>query len=252
MPEKKVPDFDYDIVDPNATEQSIPAYPVAQWYNGKQALKSAGGVQYCGGIVLPTKYLPGGVVPDGWKIEGITFGSGKEETAATTQKIIFAPIRSRFHWFAKQGEETIYYPRNAYVAGANMRGHLQVLSAIHGIDEPIVITFKGKASQAFKALLKDFDTKVTRIANRTAPKGKPLPRYAFWMTIIPGAHSKAGKTGQESVVTPPSLALPADITKEYLLSCYVGRENLVRYQEVYGQADMWVNAWEADVEMAEN
>lgn len=244
MAEKKVLDFDYDVVDPDAVEQSIPSYPVAQWHNGKPGLKSVGGVQYSGGVVLPAKYLPSGLMIDGWIMEEMSFVSGKEETVLATRRIILAPIRTRFRWFVKQGEETIYYPRNAYVAGANMRGHVQVLSAVHGIDEPIVVTFKGKASQAFEALIKDYNTKVVHTANRTAPKGKPLPRYAFWMTIIPGTHWKVGKTGQESVVTLPTLALPTDITKEYLLSCYVGRDNLVRFQEFYRQADTWANAWE--------
>lgn len=245
MTEKKTPDFDYDIVDPDAVEQSIPSYPVAQWHNGKPGLKSVGGVQYSGGVVLPAKYLPSGLMIDGWIMEEMSFGSGKEETVLATQRIVLAPIRTRFRWFVKQGEEIIYYPRHAYSSGTNMRGHIQVLSAIRGIDELIVVTFKGKASQAFEALIKDYDTKVVHTANRTAPKGKPLPRYAFWMTIIPGAHSKAGKTGQESIVTLPTLALPADLTREYLLSCYVGRDNLIRFQEWYRQADTWVSAWES-------
>ena len=248
MPEKTVSDFDYDIVDPDASEQSVPLYPVAQWHNGQQALKAIGGVQYAGGIILPAKYLSGGVIPPGWATNTIAFRSGKEEDVATTQKLVFAPIRTRFRWFSKQGDETIYYQRNAFSPGVNMRGHLQVLSAVHGLDEPLVITFKGKASQAFEALTKDFDMKVVHIANRTAPKGKPLPRYAFCMTIVPGAHSKVGNTGHESVVTLPTLILPADITREYLMSCYVGRENLVRFQEWYRQADAWASAWDTDVE----
>lgn len=250
--QEKTPDFDYDIVDPDAADQSASLYPVAQWHNGKQGLKSAGGVRYGGGVILPTKYLPDGLVPDGWKIEEIIFDSGNEEAVAATQKIVVAPIRSRFHWFVRQGEETVYYPRNAYAAEANMRGHLQVLSAIRGIDEPIVITFKGKASQTFEALLKDFDMKVTWIANRTAPKGKRLPRYAFWMTINPGAHLKVGTGAQKSIVTLPTLVLPDNITREYLLSCYVGRDNLVRSQEWYRQADTWASAWEVEASNKED
>lgn len=250
MPNKTASEFDYDIVDPDATEQTVPTYPVAQWYNGQQGLKAIGGVSYTGGVILPAKYLAGGLIPDGWTTGAVTFRSGKEETVATTQKIVFAPIRTRFRWFSKQGDETIYYPRNAFSPGVNMRGHLQILSAVRGIDEPITLTFKGKASQTCEALTKDFDMKVVYAANRTAPKGKTLPRYAFLMTIIPGAHTKVGNTGHESVVTPPTVVLPADITREYLMSCYVGRDNLVRYQEWYMQADAWASAWEEEEEAA--
>ena len=251
MTEKNISDFDFDIVDPDAAEQSVPTYPIAQWYNGQQALKPMGGVQYTGGVILPAKYLTGGLIPDGWTTGEVTFRSGKEETVVTTQKIVFAPIRTRFRWFVKQGDETIYHPRNAYSPAVNMRGHLQVLSAVHGADEPIVITFKGKASQAFESLIKDFDIKVMSVANHKAPKGKPLPRYAFWMTIVPGPHSKAGNAGRESLITPPTLVLPDIITREYLLSCYAGRENLERAQEWYRQADTWASAWDADTEPEE-
>ena len=244
-------DFDYDVVDPKAAEQPVPSYPAAQWLNGQQALKAVGGVQFSGGVVLPAKYLSGGAGLPGWTTERITFRSGKEEPALAAQKAALAPIRTRFRWFARLGAETAYYPRHAYVMGANMRGHLQVLAAVKGASEPIVITFKGKASQTFEAAMKDFGTKVVQAANRQAPKGKTLPRYAFWMTIAPGPHAKAGSTGHESIVTPPVLELPSSgITEEYLRSLYVGRENLIRFQEWHQEAGPWVDAWEKGGESA--
>ncbi len=140
-------DFDYDVVDPNATEQSAPTYPVAQWLNGQQTLKALGGVQYSGGLVLPEKYLPEDFKIPNWSPAQVTFRSGKEEGALTTQRVVIAPIRTRFRWFVNHGGVISYYPRSGYAAGANMRGHLQVLAAIHGLEEPIAITLKGKASQ---------------------------------------------------------------------------------------------------------
>ena len=237
-------DFYFDAVDPNAAEQAVPVYPVAQWHNGQQALKALGGVPFAGGIVLPVKYLPEGFTLPGWTRERITFRSGKEETAWTTPRAELAPIRMRFRWFVRQGSETAYYPRHAFVMGANMRGHLQVLTAVKGAPEPIVITFKGKASQAFEKLLKDFSGKVVQPANQQAPKGKALPRYAFWMTVTAGPHIKAGSSGQESIVTLPTLGLTADITQDYLRSVYVGRDSLIRFQEWYQEAGPWVEAWE--------
>jgi hypothetical protein len=237
-------DFDFDAVDPNAAEQTVPVYPVAQWYNGQQALKALGGVPFAGGIVLPMKYVPEGNPLPGWTRERIAFRSGKEELAWTAQRAELVPIRTRFRWFVRQGGETAYYPRQAYAMGANMRGHLQVLTAIEGAPEPIVITFKGKASQAFEALLTDFSGKVVQCANRQAPKGKALPRYAFRMTVASGPHVKAGSAGQESMVTLPTLGLPAEITPDYLRSVYVGRDSLIRFQEWYKEAGPWVEAWE--------
>ncbi len=238
------PDFDYDVVDPNAAERAIPVYPVAQWHNGQRALKAAGGVQYAGGAILPARYLPDGLRIPSWSTERITFRSRKEESTLTADKVVMAPIRMRFRWFAQQGTETVYFPRSAYVMGAHMRGHLQVLAAIQGADEPVVVTFKGKASQAFEALMRDFSAKVVHAANRLAPKEKALPRYAFWMSIAPGPHTKAGSNGQEAFVTLPALALPADISRDLLRSIYVGRENLIRFQEWYREAEPWVDVWE--------
>ena len=237
------PDFDYDVVDPKAAEQSVPVYPVAQWHNGQKAMKALGGVQFTGGVILPKKYLPDGFALPGWTEERITFRSGKEESALTAREVALAPIRTRFRWFARQGAETAYFPRNAFVMGANMRGHLQVLVAVKGAAEPIVITFKGKASQAFETALKDFSAKVVHAANRQAPKGKALPRYAFWMTIAPGPHAKAGSAGQEAMVTLPTLGLPPEITKEHMRSSYVGRDNLIRFQEWHQEAEPWAEAW---------
>jgi hypothetical protein len=33
-------DFDFDVVDPDTAERSIPVYPVAQWHNVQQALRA--------------------------------------------------------------------------------------------------------------------------------------------------------------------------------------------------------------------
>lgn len=237
-------DFDFDVVDPDTAERSIPVYPVAQWHNGQQALKALGGVQHAGGVVLPKKYVSEGSRFPGWTEERMTFRSGREETALTAQKLVMSPIRTRFRWFARQGTDTVYYPRSAYVMGAHLRGHLQVLAAVKGANAPIVVTFKGKASQTFEALLKDFSGKVVQTANRTAPKGKALPRCAFWMSVSPGPHTKAGSPGQESFITPPTLDLPAEISRDYLRSLYVGRDNLIRFQEWYREAEPWIAAWE--------
>lgn len=247
MPDKQGLDFDHDVVDPDATERAVPSYPVAQWHNGQPGMKSVGGVQYTGGVILPTKHLSDKIAPAGWTAGKVAFQSGGEESAWTTQEIAFAPIRTRFRWFIKKGDETIYYPRSTYASGSNMRGHVQALSAVQGIEEPVVVTFTGKGSQTFEWLLKDFDIKVMQAANRTAPRGKPLPRYAFWMTVVPGPHTKVGTGGQVSTVTQPNLVLPEDVTRDYLLSCYVGRDNLLRFQDWYRQADAWAGAWETGV-----
>ncbi|MGE5807603.1 MAG: hypothetical protein ACM32I_00605, partial [Nitrospirota bacterium] len=80
--------------------------------------------------------------------------------------------------------------------------------------------------------------------NRTAPKGRALPRFAFWMSVSPGPHTKAGSPGRDSFITPPTLDLPAEISRDYLRSLYIGRDNLIRFQEWYREAEPWIAAWE--------
>ena len=46
------------------------------------------------------------------------------------------------------------------------------------------------------------------------------------------------------MVTLPTLSLPADLTREQLHASYVGRDNLMRFQEWHQEAEPWVQAWE--------
>jgi hypothetical protein len=65
---------------------------------------------------------------------------------------------------------------------------------------------------------------------------------------IPGPEAR----GTNLVVTLPTLGLPADITREYLRSPFIGRDSLIRFQELYQEAGAWVDAWEkSGVEHAE-
>jgi hypothetical protein len=105
------------------------------------------------------------------------------------QKPRLAVIRTRFRWFVVYNGVTTYYPRSGYQADSGMRGHVQALCGVHGFDQPIVVTFKGKASQEFERLLRRFAQKVQEAAHRVtreAPGGlaansqNRFPRFAFY------------------------------------------------------------------------
>jgi hypothetical protein len=136
-----------------------------------------------------------------------------------------------------------------------MRGHVQALCGVHGFDFPVVVTFKGKASQEFERLLREFSQKVQEAAYRlTRERGaaagvtpnnlNKFPRFAFFMRLAPGPHIKVGQKGQESIITPPVLELPSVISDEYLSKIYVGRERLVELQQIYHDAAEWASAWD--------
>ncbi len=241
---------DLDVVDPETVEQTGPNYPVAQWLNGDPKMAAAGGVAHTGGVILPTKYVDDAVAPaPGWTRATVAFSNGKAEMVLAARNPRLAVIRTRFRWFVVASGVTTYYPRSGYVANAGMRGHVQALCAVYGYDFPIVVTFKGKASQEFERLLKDFGQKVGEAAVKAARQkaGSPasqFPRFAFYMRLAPGPHIKAGQRGQESIVTPPMMELPSVISDDYLGKIYVGRERLIELQGIYHAAAEWVAAWD--------
>jgi hypothetical protein len=285
MEAKMSADFisDLDIVDQATVETTAPAYPVAQWLHGDPktpapssgaGVAPSGGVAHTGGIILPAKYLDDSVAPaPGWTRTTVAFSSGKSEAVLAAPKPRLAVIRTRFRWFVTYNGVTTFYPRSGYVAESGMRGHVQALCGVHGFDFPIVVTFKGKASQEFERLLRDFSQKVQEAAYRltrersaaagVSPNGHPapqddlpqrgsvgvrrgnrFPRFAFFMRLAPGPHIKVGQKGQESIITPPVLELPSVIGDEYLSKIYVGRERLVELQQIYHDAAEWASAWD--------
>ncbi len=242
---------DLDVVDHSTIEASGAAYPVAQWLHGDPKLAAAGGVGHTGGIILPSTYLDDDTPPaPGWTRTNVAFSSGKSEMVLAAQKPRLAVIRTRFRWFAVHNGVTSHYPRSGYIADAGMRGHVQALCGLHGYDFPVVVTFKGKASQEFERLLRDFSQKVQEAAHRLlrdkAVNGQAprFPRFAFYMRLAPGPHIKVGQKGQESIITPPVLELPATITEDYLSKSYVGRERLLALQQIYHDAAEWAGAWD--------
>jgi hypothetical protein len=248
---------DIDIVDQSTIETTGPTYPVAQWLHGDPKLAAAGGVAHTGGIILPAKYLDESVAPGpGWSRTTVAFSSGKSEAVLAAQKPRLSVIRTRFRWFVVNNGVTTYYPRAGYVADYGMRGHVQALCGVHGFDFPIVVTFKGKASQEFERLLREFSQKVQEAAyrvtreagngaSRVAPNSQNrFPRFAFYMRLVPGPHVKVGQKGQESIITPPILELPNVISEDYLSKIYVGRERLQAFQAVYHDAAEWSAAWD--------
>lgn len=244
---------DLDVVDQTTIEATGPLYPVAQWLHGDPKLAAAGGVAHTGGVILPAKYLDDSIAPaPGWSRTTVAFSSGKSEAVLAAQKPRLAVIRTRFRWFVVQGGQVSYAPRSAYREG--MRGHVQVLALARGFEFPIVVTFKGKASQEFERLAKAFQAAVDA-ASAPLLKGKQgrFPRFAFYMPLVPGPHVKVGQKGQESIITPPILALPeVKVDADVLKKLYIGREALVAAQAYYHAAAAWAAAWDKGGAEAEN
>jgi hypothetical protein len=244
---------DLDAIDPTASDQTGPQYVVAQWLHGDPKLAAAGGVTHTGGVIIPSKYIDDTLTAPGWGRTDIAFSSGKTEQALAAMRVGLAVIRTRFRWFVVYNGVTTYFPRSGYQADSGFRGHLQVLCGVRGFNFPLVVTFKGKASQEFEKMLAEFNQKVVEAANKLrADKAKPkFPRYAFWMKIGPGPHVKVGQKGQESIITPPVLDVPNVVGEDYLSKLYVGRELLLTMQDEYRNAAEWATAWDKGATEAE-
>ncbi|MCC7359932.1 MAG: hypothetical protein IT317_10670 [Anaerolineales bacterium] len=243
---------DLDVVDETVVVDE-PSYPLAQWLNGDPKLAAAGGVAHTGGVILPVKHLDEDVKPaPSWTTTTVTFANGKSEAALASQKVALAVVRTRFRWRAQQNGATTYLPRTGYVGGAGLRGNLQVLCGIYGYAFPVVVTFTGRASQEFERLSQEFNNKLVEAARRlgigkagsNGHRPPRLPRFAFYMKLVPGPHQKAGQKGTEAIITPPMLHLPQEVTPDYLSAAYVGRERLLELQQLYHDAADWAGAWD--------
>jgi hypothetical protein len=239
---------DISLIDPTAVENTGPLYPVAQWLHGDTKMAAVGGVAHTGGIIIPSKYVADDQAPaPGWTRTNVSFSTGKSETVLAGQKPRLAVIRTRFRWFVNFNGVTTHYPRADYIADSGMRGHVQALCGVHGYDFPVIVTFKGTASREFERLLREFSQKTGEAASRLLrakdPKAR-FPRFAFWMRLFPTPHVKIGQKGQESIVTPPGLDIPETLTEDYLSKTYVGRDNLMAYQQIFHDSADWGRAWD--------
>ncbi|MFN7931548.1 MAG: hypothetical protein U0Y68_27185 [Blastocatellia bacterium] len=84
------------------------------------------------------------------------------------------------------------------------------------------------------------------VANKTAPTGKKLPPYALYTHIGAAGHVMKGEGNDKSEVTQPMLYKPKDITRDYALDLYVGRERLIVFQKLFLQHEEWAHAWDTD------
>lgn len=240
---------DADVIDESAIERNAPLYVMGQWHNGNPQLKALGGVLYHGGLLIGRKYVSDSVKPsEGWADVPITFSTGKTEPQLAAPQARLAVIRTRFCWFAKVEGKNKYWPRAAYAADLGMRGKVQALCGVAGYDFPVVFTFTGKASQEFERGLKDFGQ---RLDNALTKLGKQFPRFAFYMPLGAAAHVKVGQKGEESIVTPPTVTVAGELTRDWLNLAYVGRERLETMQREWHRAAEWAAAWDKGQPAAE-
>lgn len=109
-----------------------------------------------------------------------------------------------------------------------MRLYTEILCLVEGIDQPVNLVVKGMTGKAFSGKggvftqAQAFRRDAERIAKKT------LPTWAFWLPIATKLDPK-GKiafedTGHGSMVTPPTLYLPAGETKARMTALFIGQD----------------------------
>jgi len=240
---KQPSEIDWNDVNPEAQEEMPLTLPVAFWRHGDSKLKKLGetDINYIGGLFFTYDQAGEGAEIEGWAESSF---QGEEEDVyglgAHTADITI--IRYRRRWFHQGEERTEYRPWNGYEKG--FRAQMQAIGLIKGYDNPVCFSFKGIAVSHVQSILRERYRQIMSVVNREAPEGKSLPPYALWIRITAGKHEKVGQSREQSEVTMPEIVLPKGIDRNFALSCYVGREYLIRSQELFLEADKWAHEWE--------
>lgn len=262
--------LDADIVIEDRAYGSI--YPIVQWINGAPDRKREGGLPYTGGFFCSKEQ---GVVLPGAVEHTLVTKDGDEVPGYAIRDLTFTVIRDRRRWSVSgpRGFD-VYYGHGEYdeaAATGTVRGNLHLLVVVKGMEEPIVLTFRGNAARAMVGMGKDRGVvpsfgqkllgKATRLAREKARKqggaaaGRAstftYPRCAFWLTTGPERNAdqsplftEVGEGEKKSKVTLPVwIDEPAEVTAEVCNRLYVGGNALALHQGFHADADLWIEEW---------
>lgn len=244
------------------------AYPVAQYVNGDPSKKKSGGIQGTGGFFISSDQ--GIQKPEGWVDYTLITSDGREVVGFAKRNLSGVMIRSRRSWQVTPEDNGLSqrFSWDEYEeakAMGSVRGVLHLLFAADGMEEPILLSFRGTNTRPVlgqgaseRGFVPRFKIKICgsagRIARKNHKKNTNYPLCAFGITIGPKADAKGepmydtvGTGKNTSQVTKPMwLDEPGEADAEVLRKLYVGNERLAQYQEWYNDAEEWVAAWSAE------
>lgn len=231
-------DMHIDGLDEDAQEHREPIYAAIQWINGEK--KAAPGIQKSGGFFINSREQKKAAYLPGWVDVEITFENGDTDKGPGAQSARFAIIRSRKCWTRKGPDsKNVYFPWNRYEKG--MSSKQQYLVAIEGYPEIFCLSVKGTTGVAMEAALSEHQKKVVSAARMLAKQN--LPPYAFWLELRGGEYTQVGSGSDTSWTTPPRIVLPAHLDRNALAKMFVGKDNLLSFQQAFKDADAWAARW---------
>ena len=248
-----------------------PQYPIVQWVNGNPKNKKQGGIAYTGGFFISAEQ---GISTDvlarvGFEPYSLVTNDGTEISGFAAETITGSPIRYRRCWQVQpEGQLARRFGWDEYDAAqeeGRPRGVAHILFAINGLEEPVLVSFRGFTAKAVmgqdkeRGIIPVYGAKIVGRAKKlakAADKSNNYPLCAFRLKIGPAkaeggktpAFTEVGKGDKKNLVTMPVwVDEPADeIDMRMLNLLFVGSKNFALYQDWHKTADEWVGAWDTE------
>lgn len=244
-------------------------FPVIQWDNGDPAQKRAGGIGYTGGWFISAEQ---GIQPPGFEPYSFVTSEGQEIQGFSARNVTGTIIRYRRSWLSQPSEKGLArrFPWGGFEAAKKSaydgkpRGRAQILFAIDGMDEPVVLTLSGMAAAAMlsqgkdRGVIPNFKQVVANQATMIARKaGKKItfPLCAFRVTIGPKMledgspfFRKVGQGDKTTMVAQPTwIGAVTSVDQQAITSTYfIGRERFEKVtQQIWKESAEWAEAWSA-------
>lgn len=241
-------------------------YAVFQWVNGDTKKKKTGGIEYTGGVFLSADQ--GIEAPEGFDPFTLVTDDGTEIPGFAASEITGSVLRYRRCWISEpENGLSQRFGWNEYddaSAYGKVRGVAHVLFSLKGMEEPVLLAFRGMVAKRMlgqgrdRGIIPMFGSKVVGAAKRIARKrgrNKAYPLCAFEITIGGDLDSngepvftKVGTGKNTSNVTYPVWRdePQALVTESELGRLFVGNEALSLYQDWHTEAEDWVRSWDAE------
>lgn len=245
------------------------AFPLVLWVNGSPQGKAAGedSIAHLGGFFIGADQ--GIEPPPGFKPCNLLTTEGEEVPGFWSRDLCFSPIRIRRAWRVDPGEGQLMqlFAHSDYEAAETLgkpRGVCHVVAGIEGVDDAVMISFRGMTAKAMmgqgkeRGIIPEYGARIIRAAKmqaRKAKRNKAFPLCTFRLTVGPArdekgkpVFTKVGQGSQTRQITMPTwLDEPSGlVTKPHLNRLYVGNETFATYQAIHRECDEWWEAWSAE------
>ena len=145
---------DFLAADINTEDRAFGSqFALLQWINGTPQGKAAGGdsIMHTGGWFMSANQNI--EPPPGFEPFTLMTADGEEVIGFAKKDLTFSPIRQRRCWLSDPGENRLMqrFAQADYESAAEfgkVRGVTHIVAGIEGVDEPVLLSFRGLTSRA--------------------------------------------------------------------------------------------------------